>query len=383
MIVLIGLGICGWIIFSLAHVPVPEIMGPIIIIGVLRALQYDVPMPPAFLNILTQIILGLFVGSRVTPEAFSQLKKMIGPILVILLWAMTILFVSGIFLVHVTYLDLHTAILASSVAGLPEMIILALATDADLTVVVVAQMLRLIITIVTFPIIFKYWIMHKKSPLNPTDNNNSCKESILCMLKKKVIGYKYFLTKCKKGLLSDRIKLFRSSAYRKNIFVFSQGYVFTFFIALAGSALFYSLGIPAGAMIGAMFFTAAASLLKYKIRTPPVLMFSLNKGLIGIVVSANFSSKTLEVLFSGKIVIPLVIITVITFLSSFLIALIIKRLAGWDFATSFLSSAPSGFSVMTSLAMDYDKDSFRVSILHLCRLIAVKTVIPFVFMFFL
>jgi uncharacterized membrane protein AbrB (regulator of aidB expression) len=48
-----------------------------------------------------------------------------------------------------------------------------------------------------------------------------------------------------------------------------------------------------------------------------------------------------------------------------------------------LAAAPAGFSVMTALAVDYDKDPFRVSMTHLCRLLAVKTIVPFVFMFFL
>jgi uncharacterized membrane protein AbrB (regulator of aidB expression) len=50
-----------------------------------------------------------------------------------------------------------------------------------------------------------------------------------------------------------------------------------------------------------------------------------------------------------------------------------------DKLTCFLSAAPGGFTVIATLAIDYEKDPFAISILHLCRLIVIKTLVPIVF----
>ncbi len=81
--------------------------------------------------------------------------------------------------------------------------------------------------------------------------------------------------------------------------------------------------------------------------------------------------------------VPILIVTVIIFFSSILVAFLISRIYTWDFPTSFLAAAPSGMAVMTALAIDFNINPFYISISHLCRLLAVKTVIPFVFMLFL
>jgi len=169
----------------------------------------------------------------------------------------------------------------------------------------------------------------------------------------------------------------------KNSFKSLKQVLFTLVIALAGGSLFWYLGIPAGAMVGAMFFVAGASLLGVSIKTPPPFVFVLIHIGIGIQVSSSISSKTVEALMSGKLFLPILIVTLIIFLSSFFIAYLISKWVKWDFSTCFLAAAPAGFTVMTALAVDFNKNPLNVSMLHLCRLLAVKTIIPFVFMYLL
>ncbi len=155
----------------------------------------------------------------------------------------------------------------------------------------------------------------------------------------------------------------------------------TLVLLVIGGSLFAYLGVPAGTMVGAMFFVLIASLCGIKIKTFPPSAFTLIYIALGMQVSSNISSATIEALFTGKLLVPILIVTVITFFSSILVAFVISRIFSWDFSTSFLAAAPSGISVMTALAIEFGLDPLHISTAHLCRLLAVKTIIPFVFMF--
>jgi len=73
----------------------------------------------------------------------------------------------------------------------------------------------------------------------------------------------------------------------------------------------------------------------------------------------------------------------VVFLTALVVAVLIQRMAGWDLPLSLLAAAPGGFTVMTAIAIHYGYDPFRVSMVHLARLLAIKTVVPVVFAFVL
>lgn len=102
ILLLFSLGFCGWAIFKKIRIPVPALLGTIAVIGTFRAIPLSLPMPPAFLYPLVQMMLGLSVGSRVTREITRQFREMIIPVITIIIWAITILFVLGIFLSRIT-----------------------------------------------------------------------------------------------------------------------------------------------------------------------------------------------------------------------------------------------------------------------------------------
>ncbi len=367
------LGICGWALFKLLRMPVAALLGTLTIIGVLRGNNISLPFSPAFLSPLVQIMLGFIVGSKITKEVTKHLKEMIVPAAIIVTWALSVVFILGSLLARFTELDTITSMLSCSMGGLPEMTVLAMSTSAEIEAVVIIQTYRMIATIVAFPFIMKYW-----------DSAEKRSKGI------KVTKVEDVLTKNRKSF-SDNIKeakkslaWFTSTGENKKRVMVSLGKSgITLVIAFLGGSLFGYLGIPAGQMIGAMIFIAAASMLGMKIKGPPFIVHQLILVGVGIVVSDNISQETIKTFMSGQLLLPVIGITIISFGTSFLVALLIHKLVKWDFTTCFLAAAPGGFSVMTTLAITYGKDPFRVSILHLCRLITLKLVIPLVFMFFL
>jgi membrane AbrB-like protein len=168
---------------------------------------------------------------------------------------------------------------------------------------------------------------------------------------------------------------------RKETVIFLWWVLLTLAVASGGGLFLSSLGVPAGIMVGAMLFTAIASLLGAGMKAPTSSIFNLLLIGVGITISNSITPETLSVLRSGNLLLIILISTLVIFLSSLVVAFVISKVTGWDYATSFLAAAPAGFTVMTMLAVKYDKDPFRVSILHLCRLISLKVAIPLYFMF--
>jgi membrane AbrB-like protein len=371
------LGICGWAIFTLLRIPVAALLGTIVMVGSLRVLQFNLPFSPSWLSPLVQIFLGLFVGSKITRETVGELRTMLRPALLIVFWTLSIVFLLGFFLSKVTFLDPITSVLSCSMGGLPEMTIIALATNANVTIVIVIQAFRMVVTAALFPFILKFWISNqfqKNNTILPEVESNPSPEK----------GVAQVLTREERMrtlILSFWDMLpFKPGAWRGFLKAAAES-LLSFLIAAVGGFFLYGLGVPAGAMVGSMFFTVAASLMGFYMKPPAPNVFNFMLVGVGLMVSNNITAQSVEVLTSGSLVKPILVSTVLIFSSSFFVAYIIHKMVNWDFPTSFLAAAPGGFTVMVSLAIRYDKDPFRVSMLHLLRLLAIKSVVPFVFMF--
>ncbi len=354
-LILFALGGIGWAVFSLLRAPVPPLLGTLLIIGTLRALEIPIPDAPRYLAPVVQVLLGLYIGTKVTRDTVRELKSLVVPAAVISVWALTIIFLVGWMLSRLTWLDGFTSVLSSSIGGLPEMMVLSLATGADLAVVIVMQTFRMLATIAIFPLLYHKWFVPEGQRKDNQQPANSRREE----------------TKSAAG------ELYAYFSHRPHMLLFSL------LIALTGGWLLSSLGVPAGIMVGSMLAVAAAGVVGLPMRSLHPRLFSPLLVTVGIMVSDNFGPETAQTLLSGQLLWPVILSTVLIFASSLGIAWIIHRLSGWDMPTSFLAAAPGGFTVMTTLAIRYNKDPFRVSMLHLCRLMAIKTVVPLVFMFFI
>ncbi len=364
LLILFFLGSLGWALFTPLKIPAAALLGTITVVGTLRIAGYPLPMAPDFFSPAVQIFLGLFVGSKVTRDTVNQLKGMIPPALLIVIWALGLVFGMGYFIARITYLDPVTAILSSSVGGLPEMTVIGLDTNADIPAMITIKLARMLATIFTFPFLVKLVVNNDMEKSNfPVDNEEKRSSG------NKRSGLKEMLNK----LVNLDVKLLLISM---RLSLMSLG------IAAAGGLLLINLGVPAGGMVGSMFFVAAASLLGVPVITPSPRGFGFMLVGVGLMVADNLVPETVDTFLTDGIIVPILISTIIVFITSFLVAFMIHKLAGWDFTTSFLAAAPGGFTIMTTLAIKYNKDPFRVSILHLCRLLAIKSVVPFVFMLY-
>lgn len=351
-LLLFSLGIAGWALFAFIRSPVPALLGTLTVVGTLRAIGAPIPMAPEYVSPIVQVMLGIYIGTIVTRDTVRQLKSLVLPALLVSLWALALVFAFGRLLSRLTWLDTYTAVLSSSVGGLPEMMVLSIATGADVAVVIVMQAFRLLATVALFPLLFQRMFGL------PTAG---------------AIGF---------GARTARVNGFFDAA-RDVIGYFSDRphrLLFSLVLAAAGGWVFTALGVPAGIMVGAMFACAGASIAGLPVRPFHPRLFNLLMIAVGIMVTDHFGPRTAETVMSGDLLWPLLLSTCVIFFSSLGVAGIIHRLCGWDLPTSFLAAAPGGFTVMTMLAIQYGRDPFRVSMVHLARLLAIKAVVPFVFM---
>lgn len=378
-VILFLLGFLGWGLFTLIKFPVPALLGTIFLVGGLRAANIAVPLLPEFIYPLVQLMFGLQIGSGLTREATKKFKEMLIPLLIVTTWALTILFLLGYIAEKVTFLDLKTAILSSSVGGLPEMTVLALATNADVSIVVIAQTLRMIGTFIGLPLIIHFMVA-KEGGKNKNSRKNNRETSawfktlfidkaqkvyvnLLSIIRKAGHPIQLFSLCCNKGFLKTCKIIFLSIT-----------------IALVGGSLFYYIGVPAGLMVGSTFFIALASIKGLEVITVPKGFIGVIQIGLGLEVSKNISKETFEVLASGELLITLLLLTLITIITSFVIALIVHKISKWDLATCLMACAPAGFTVMVALAIDYGKNSIQVTMLHMVRVLAIKICVPIFFM---
>lgn len=381
-ILLLTLGLCGWFIMAKLRFPAAEVLGPVALIGTLRALHVDLPLSPPFLFPLAQVIIGIFVGSMLNRQTTKELKKIILPAAIIVSWALSIIFLVGFFLARFTALDLYTAMLSASMGGLPEITIIALASGASITVIVVTQMLRLLGTVFIFPLIISF-IEKREKRAGPNagqetlkksnrDSHNQAGEN-----KKEPAGIFHMVL----TLLNNTFTVQAFARPANMVRMSWKRVIITLVAAGAGGLLFEYLNVPAGLLVGSTVFIAALSVAGFRTSRLSPRLFDLLLVAIGVIIADNISLETVGIFGNWLFITPILIATAAIFATSFVISAVICRLTGWDYPTCFLAAAPGGFTMMTLLAVKHGRDPFKVSMLHLCRLLSINMFLPFLFMY--
>jgi len=377
VILVFGLGICGWQLFAKLRFPAPEIIGPVILIGALRISQLELPPAPEFLFPAAQVIIGIFVGSMLDKDALRDLRPMVSSALVIIVWTLSMIFLIGFFLHRFSVMDLPTAMLSASMGGLPEITVLAVASGASAAVVIVMQMIRMVGTVMLFPVLLNWLEKKNMVPVyNQGNSNRGNREQADQNYKGKPAFQKtYFRFNLKLSMISSF--LFNQWQTLKT---FWKEITLTLAVATAGGLLLHNIGVPAGLMVGSTFAVATASIAGLPIRQISPRVLSLLLVAVGVNVSDNITIDTIHTMANPNFLIPILIASAVMFASSFGIAWVISRMTSWDYPTSFLAAAPGGFTVMTAMAIKHGLNPIRVSMLHLCRLFSIKIFLPLYFM---
>ena len=152
--------------------------------------------------------------------------------------------------------------------------------------------------------------------------------------------------------------------------------VATLALATLGGVIFFWIGTPLAWMLGAMFFTTIASLAG----APTHMSLSLRKvmlAILGIMLGSSFrpeiATQAQQWLPSMGVMIGfMAVITTMSYQ-------FFRRLAGFDHATAYFSSAPGGLTEMMTVGESMGGNPAIISLVHATRILVVVGTIPVYF----
>ncbi|WP_246027670.1 AbrB family transcriptional regulator [Lysinibacillus antri] len=129
---------------KIIKLPVPFFLSPVLFVIILKLFSIEVPELPTPLLHAAQLCMGAYIGLLLKPDMIKLGKRVlflgIGSALLLL----TITFGQGVVLTQFLHYSLSTSFLSTAAGGLDQMSLLATAIGADVSVVTVFQIFRLL-----------------------------------------------------------------------------------------------------------------------------------------------------------------------------------------------------------------------------------------------
>ena len=156
----LGAGAAGGVLFSWLGIPVPGVVGGMLAVAGLQVAGLAFQEPPAWLRTVAQVGLGILVGTTLNRETVAQLGSQFLPIM--LTTAATV--ANGLILARFVqgwlHSDAQTALLACAPAGVTQMAVIAEELGAQVFVVSLFQLARLLAAILVLPMGFRLLLLH-------------------------------------------------------------------------------------------------------------------------------------------------------------------------------------------------------------------------------
>lgn len=149
--------------------------------------------------------------------------------------------------------------------------------------------------------------------------------------------------------------------------------IITVAIGIIGGLLFQKLKFPAGAMVGAMVFTAIFNVAT-NVAYLPLETKVFTQMIAGAYIGHTITKK--DVLALKNIIKPAFIMMLSMIILDMGMGFIMYKMSGVDIATALMSSAPGGMMDIALLSQDVGADSSKVALLQLIRLMTVMTCFP-------
>lgn len=146
-------------------------------------------------------------------------------------------------------------------------------------------------------------------------------------------------------------------------------------IGALGGACFAALGLPLAWMLGSLFAVVVAGRVAPPVSMPRVARDTLVP-VIGVLLGSAFTPQLIAQLPQWPLALGAVVLYGIVLAS--LGRLYFRRVAGFDATTAFFASLPGGLSDITLVGADRGADLGRLALVHIARVVAVVSLLPFV-----
>ena len=351
----------GFIGYKL-KIPVGGMLGAMVAVIIFNIITEPELALPVEFRVGLQLAFGPLIGGRLTKADMIGLKKLAFPVFVLLVCMLSLNILFGAIMYFTSDLDIPTTLFATAPGGMMDMAIVSADLGANYVYVALLQMARILfIMIFMIPFYRKVILKFAKSTaqndaepaLEPRPNDTNQLNSIK-----------------PEGLPPEPKKLSRQIQY-------------FFMTALCGAIpglIFWQLGIPAGAIVGAMIGAGTFNVLTGKGYFPPGLRLPLQM-LAGSFIGLRMDRASL--LAMGEIIVPILIIFAAVVFMTVITAFVVHKLTGLDVVTSLMASTPGGLSEMTMLADELKLDAPKVVVMQTFRLMSVIILFPSILTFVL
>lgn len=149
----------------------------------------------------------------------------------------------------------------------------------------------------------------------------------------------------------------------------------TLAIGTVGGVIGYKLKIPAGAMIGSLLAVAIFNISFGALSKIPNGVIVGVQIVLGSALGMSFTKGTVGGLKEAWL--PALIIAATYLFTSFVVAVLVSKVTGWDLLTSMFSAVPGGLSDVVAAASTIDGvKTIDVMVMHSVRLAMVLLSIP-------
>ena len=150
-------------------------------------------------------------------------------------------------------------------------------------------------------------------------------------------------------------------------------------LGVVGAALARFAGIPLPYLIGPLLACAIAAIAGAPVAAIPYGR-ELGQVAVGLAIGLRFVPAVLLATF--KLMPAMVLATIAMIVATTMAAFMLQKLAGVDRRTAFFSTAAAGITEMAVVAHQKGADSDTVALVHLVRVTAIVTTVPFLVTFF-
>lgn len=335
---LFAIGVPGWLLLRFFHVPAAAMMGAMISAGFFAVKGWGLPDVPGGANLVLQVVLGLFIGVRVTREARAEFGRSAPVALLAGIWWLLLPLGLGMLVTRWFGLDLPTSLLGTVPGGIAEMSLLALTLNADAALVALMQFCRLAAVLVGMPFL-SAWINRRMGDGESSRPKPACGPG------------------AGKGPAATR-----------------HGMAAALVLAVLGGLAGSWAGLPAGAFVGAMVLTGIASVSGLRLCPLPVAFRTGAQVGLGGLIGLNVTPEVIGVF--RAMLLPTLAVTVAMVAWGILLAFMVRKRTGWNLMTCLIATCPGGITQLASIADELGADPLRVSLLHLVRLFTIFLVLP-------
>ena len=308
--------------------PAPFLMGPVIVSTLFAILRTGFSVPEKIKQI-SFILIGISVGSNVTPEALLSISRWPLSILIMILSVITIILLCQIILHNFFGMDKKSSLLASTPGHLSFVLMLGTETKADTTKIAIIQSIRVLALTIITPVIV---VLYSGSELNDAN------------LQREIMN--------------------------------SGGLVVLCLLSIIGGLLLKVLNFPAPFLIGAMLISALSHGTNLTPGYVPNLLEGIAFAILGTVIGARFVGVEMKSLKSCLV--SGLTITLAGVFICFLATSIIYKITGIPIIHIFIAIAPGGLETMVAMGGLVDAEPTYVAFHHVMRLFFIALLIPIV-----